>query len=153
MLLWRAVDVRSYASFTSRAARSSWTPEERLFCPVLSEWLARSTADDRSRRLAPQGSFVVSFSIDDPYASGFEPHTVRREHEELWVPAEQLWELNEHIEGPIRLVSASFGAGYRGHVPSRFGMRRKRDEQFCSCRCFHNTPDFRCESGQSPPCS
>lgn len=54
-----------------------------------------------------------------------------KEHEELWVPAEELAEFNSHIEGRIEVVGAHFGEDYRGDVPDAGGLRGKdAHEQF-----------------------
>ena len=50
------------------------------------------------------GGFVTRFVVDDVYVSRFERQVVgSREHEELWVPAEELAEFNSRIEGRIEV--------------------------------------------------
>jgi hypothetical protein len=69
---------------------------------------------------------VTRFFVPDDYSSRFERHVVgAKQHEELWVPAEQLAELNAHIEGPIEVTRAFFGDEYRGQIPEGFGLRGK----------------------------
>lgn len=78
------------------------------------------------------GGFVTRFVVDDVYVSRFERQVVgSREHEELWVPAEELAEFNSRIEGRIEVIGAHFGEGYRGEVPDAAGLRgRDAHEQF-----------------------
>jgi hypothetical protein len=69
---------------------------------------------------------VTRFSVADEYASKFERQVVgAKEHEELWVPAEELAEFNAHIGGTIEVTRAFFGDDYGGHVPDGFGLRGK----------------------------
>jgi hypothetical protein len=148
MIYWYAAGVQELRLIYQSKMRSFPAPDQRIFCPVLNEWHARSIAEDTSRRHDPYGSFVLRFRVDDAYASTLEPHTVRREHEELWIMTEQIGELNEHLESRIELVAASFGPSFRGHIPDRFGLRdMDATQQFVELvrmlpqRAF----DFRCE--------
>jgi hypothetical protein len=60
----------------------------------------------------------------DDYAARFTPQMVGgRLHRELWVPAEDLETFNSKMSGPIMVERAFFGAGFRGHVPEKFGLR------------------------------
>jgi hypothetical protein len=48
---------------------------------------------------------VTAFEVDAEYVARFEVRQVGgREHQEPWVPAEELAEFNEHIVGAIRVV-------------------------------------------------
>ncbi len=69
---------------------------------------------------------MTRFDITDAYAARFEPHIVgARQHEELWVPAEELEEFNQHIVGKVAVIEAYFGEGFRGYIPERFGLKGK----------------------------
>ena len=49
--------------------------------------------------------YVVRFAIDDDYLAHFAVQNVGdAQHNELWVPAEQLAEFNAHITGPIEVT-------------------------------------------------
>jgi hypothetical protein len=55
---------------------------------------------------------------DDAYASRFERRIVgARQHEELWVPAEELATFNTHLRVAIAVVSGFFGARFAGDPP------------------------------------
>jgi hypothetical protein len=84
-------------------------PEQPIFYPVLNEEYARQIASRWN--LAHSGAgYVTAFEIDAEYAAGFEVRRVGgKEHEELWVPAEQLEEFNNYIVGVIRVVQSYEG--------------------------------------------
>jgi len=72
-----------------------------------------------------------------------------REHEELWVPAEELDEFNSHIERPIDVDAAYFGNGFIGLISEPFGLRGKDAvEQFICLRVTADDSgmDFYCET-------
>jgi hypothetical protein len=73
-----------------------------------------------------RAGYVTEFEVEDGYASRFEPHNVgSHEHEQLWVPAEELATFNMHILGTIRVIEAYFGADFTGYIPERFGLKGK----------------------------
>lgn len=61
---------------------------------------------------------MTRFAIDDAYAASLPVQTVGADiHQELWIPAEQLDAFNGQIVGPIVVIGAHFGEGFRGLVP------------------------------------
>ncbi len=93
-------------------------PEQPIFYPVTNEPYAQQIARDWNTKSGSLVGFTTRFSVADAYASRFERKVVgAREHEERWVPAEDLAEFNAHITAPIDVIGAHFGEGYRGHVP------------------------------------
>jgi hypothetical protein len=55
---------------------------------------------------ASGSGFVTRFEIDKNYVQRFEVQNVGGpEHNELWVPAEDLPEFNKHIVGMIQVVA------------------------------------------------
>jgi hypothetical protein len=107
-------------------------PEQPIFYPVLNAPYAIKIARDWNTKNEMRAGYVTEFEVEDDYVSRFEPHIVgSREHEELWVPAEELAEFNSHIRGKIRVIEAYFGDGYTGYIPERFGLAGKNaSEQF-----------------------
>jgi hypothetical protein len=79
-----------------------------------------------------RAGYVTEFEVEDTYASRFEPHIVgSREHEELWVPAEELAAFNTHIQGKICVTEAYFGDGFTGLVGEEINfVGRDAIEQF-----------------------
>ena|SRR5215217_2559370 len=86
-------------------------PEQPIFYPVTNEAYATKIARDWNTRHGSKQGFVTRFNVDADYVSRFELQIVGgREHEELWVPAEELPEFNAHIAGRIEVI-ASFKEG------------------------------------------
>ena len=79
-------------------------PEQPIFYPVLNEPYAAEIAQRWNVRDSGAG-YVTAFEVDTGYVARFEVRRVGGpEHLELWVPAEELAELNRHIVGRIRVV-------------------------------------------------
>jgi hypothetical protein len=101
-------------------------PDQPIFYPVTNDAYAKQIARDWNTKSGTLAGFVTRFSVDDAYVQRFERRVVgAKEHEELWVPAEELDEFNAHIEGQIDVIAAYFGHPYQGDVPEGFGLRRK----------------------------
>ncbi|MEY3441747.1 MAG: hypothetical protein RLZZ519_28 [Bacteroidota bacterium] len=86
--------------------RLEWQP---IFYPVLNETYAIEIA--RNWNVKESGSvFVTRFAVDTDYLARFEVQNVGGfQHNELWVPAEELEEFNRHIVGLIE-VTQTFSA-------------------------------------------
>ncbi|MBT9394610.1 hypothetical protein KLP40_15670 [Hymenobacter sp. NST-14] len=85
-------------------------PEQPIFYPVLNEQYAAQIARDWNVPYYGVG-YVLRFAVDADYAAQFPVQNVGgREHDELWVPAEELAEFNRQIVGRIEVV-AIFQAG------------------------------------------
>ncbi len=99
-------------------------PEQTIFYPVTNFPYAATIAREWNTR-GPAGiGYVTCFAVDTPYSSQFERHVVGgREHEELWIPADDLQVFNDHIVGPITVVAAFFAPDATGSVPTDFGLR------------------------------
>jgi hypothetical protein len=79
-------------------------PEQPIFYPVTNEQYAAHIARDWNVPYYGVG-YVLSFAVDAEYASRFPVQNVGGpEHDELWVPAEDLDEFNRHIVGPIKVI-------------------------------------------------
>ena len=79
-----------------------------IFYPVLNQAYATKIARDWNTKDPASGyvGYVLQFAVDSDYAERFEHHRVGGAGiDELWVPAEQLDEFNDHIVGPIAVVS------------------------------------------------
>jgi putative RNA 2'-phosphotransferase len=82
-------------------------PEQPIFYPVTNEPYAIQIARDWNVKASGSG-YVTKFHVDTEYLKRFPIQQVGgREHTELWVPAEELDEFNQHIVGPI-LVTQIF---------------------------------------------
>ena len=82
-------------------------PEQPIFYPVLNEEYAAQISRDWNVPYYGVG-YVVRFAVDSTYLAQFAVENVGdAQHNELWVPAEQLAEFNQHIDGLIE-VTAEF---------------------------------------------
>lgn len=88
-------------------------PEQPFFYPVLNEAYAVQIARDWNMRHSAEGvGYVTRFRVQSGYLASFPAQTVgSREHQELWVPAEQLDEFNFNIVGPIEVIADYREAG------------------------------------------
>lgn len=81
-------------------------PHQPIFYPVLNEAYATQIARDWNVPESGAG-YVTCFELDAEFAARYHVRTVGAEiHQELWVPAEELPELNRHIVGAIRVIAS-----------------------------------------------
>lgn len=95
-------------------------PEQPIFYPVLNQEYAEQIASQWNATSAQSGyaGFVTAFEIETSYVAHFKAHTVgSSQHRELWIPAEELEDFNQHLVGPIRLLNAYYGDRYAGPTP------------------------------------
>ena len=101
----RELELIRESGFSAFPPRLSFQP---IFYPVLNEEYATRIARDWNTKDAASGhvGYVLRFDVDADYISRFEPQRVGGAGiDELWVPADELDELNRHIVGRIELVS------------------------------------------------
>jgi hypothetical protein len=81
-------------------------PEQPIFYPVTNEAYAVQIARDwNTRHNADRKGYVTRFALPAAYLSRFDRKIVgAAEHEELWVPAEELDQFNAQIVGPIEVI-------------------------------------------------
>jgi hypothetical protein len=88
-------------------------PDQPIFYPVMNEEYAIQIARDWNVPASGSG-FVTRFAVDADYLSSFTEQVVGGAmHRELWVPAEELEEFNQHIIGLIE-VTHSFPTSPKG---------------------------------------
>jgi len=80
-------------------------PEQRIFYPVLNEAYARQIA--REWNVPASGSgYVTRFALLADFAARYPIQKVGSSvHEELWIPAEDLAEMNRNIVGRIEVIA------------------------------------------------
>ena len=82
-------------------------PDQPIFYPVLNEEYAVQIARDWNVRASGAG-FVTRFHVKTAFLAKYPAHVVGGKiHAELWIPAEELPELNRNIVGLIE-VTAEF---------------------------------------------
>lgn len=94
------IEASGFAAFPPRL------PEQPIFYPVTNEDYACQIARDWNTKFNDDKiGYVTRFSLPPDYLSQFERKIVGgAEHEELWVPAEQLEEFNSNIIGKIEVI-------------------------------------------------
>lgn len=80
-------------------------PDQPIFYPVLNEEYARQIAREWNVPASGAG-YVVRFALNKSFADRYPARTVGASvHQELWVPAEELPELNRNIVGKLEMVA------------------------------------------------
>lgn len=85
--------------------RLAWQP---IFYPVLNEAYAVEIARDWNTQDAASGhaGFVTRFAVRAEFLANHDVHVVgASRHQEYWIPAEKLSELNANIVGPIEVIA------------------------------------------------
>ena len=94
----KLIEALEYKGFPERL------PEQPFFYPVMNEEYAIQITRDWNVPAYGVG-YVTRFEVDSDYLSQFEVQNVGGfEHNELWVPAEQMQEFNDHIIGLIEVT-------------------------------------------------
>lgn len=97
------------ADFKSFPPRLSWQP---IFYPVLNQEYAEQIAFEWNTHDEASGycGIVTKFRISESVFQKYEPQNVGgTNHDELWVPAEELETFNENIYGKIEIVKTFLG--------------------------------------------
>lgn len=103
--LWRPTGPTELALVRDSDWRS-WPPrlpDQPIFYPVMNRWYATKIAREWNVPSSGAG-FVTSFDVESEFLRRYEVQRVGgRDVLELWIPAEELAELNRHIVGTIRV--------------------------------------------------
>jgi hypothetical protein len=134
MILYRPVGLQELALIYDSGMKAfpARLPQQPIFYPVLQIEYARQTASDWNAKNGQFAGYVTQFKVEEDYISQFDTHIVgSSEHEEYWIPAEEMEEFNRHIVGHIKVLEAHFGKAFEGFVPKAFGLQGKNAvEQF-----------------------
>lgn len=80
-------------------------PEQPIFYPVLNEEYARQIARDWNVQASGSGC-VTRFAVRTDFATKYPVQKVGNSiHQELWIPAEHLAEMNRNIVGLIAVIA------------------------------------------------
>ncbi len=94
----RLIEASGWRAFPPRL------PDQPIFYPVLNEGYAVQIARDWNVPASGAG-FVTRFEVNAEFVKRYPRKIVGgREHEELWVPAEELTEFNAQIVGLIEVT-------------------------------------------------
>jgi hypothetical protein len=105
--LFRPVGPRELSLIASSGYREfpPRLPEQPIFYPVLNEEYARQIARDWNVKASGAG-YVTRFMLQKAFASRYSIQTVGSSiHQELWIPAEDVSEMNKNIVGLIQIIA------------------------------------------------
>lgn len=108
------LDLIKASNFNVFPPRLYWQP---IFYPVLDYGYACSIAKEWNTNDDANGNvgYVTAFEIPLDYFNRFEVQNVgARNHNELWVPAEELENFNSKIIDGIKIINAFYGEKYAG---------------------------------------
>lgn len=119
MILYRPVGLEELRLIAEAGYRAfpPRLPDQPIFYPVLNLEYARQIARDWNTKSPSYVGFVTRFEVEDGFASRYPVQVAgARQHQELWVPAEDLAELNRHIVGRIEVVESYAGPEFEGRL-------------------------------------
>jgi hypothetical protein len=105
--LYRPVGPRELELIAGSGFREfpSRLPEQPIFYPVLNEEYARQIARDWNVKASGAG-FVTRFAVRSAFVAKYPPQKVGGSiHVELWIPAEDLHEMNRNLVGLIKVIA------------------------------------------------
>ena len=107
----RLIAASGYRAFPPRLV------DQPIFYPVMNFEYAEQIARDWNTKRNSFAGFVTQFEVDGEYAKRFPVQVVGgRQHQELWVPAEELDEFNSHIIGQIAVAASYYGEQFVGEI-------------------------------------
>jgi hypothetical protein len=106
-ILYRPVGAKELALIAASGLREfpPRLPEQPIFYPVLNEEYARQIA--REWNVPASGSgYVTRFAVRKEFLARYQEQQVGAfVHRELWIPAEELAEMNRNIVGLIEVIA------------------------------------------------
>ena len=106
-ILYRPVGPKELALIAASGHREfpPRLPGQPIFYPVLNEEYARQIARDWNVPASGAG-YVTRFAVRNEFVARYPIHTVGGSvHKELWIPAEDLAEMNRNIVGLIEVIA------------------------------------------------
>ena len=106
-ILYRPVGPKELALIAASGHREfpPRLPGQPIFYPVLNEEYARQIARDWNVPASGAG-YVTRFAVRNEFVARYPIHTVGGSvHKELWIPAEDLVEMNRNIVGLIEVIA------------------------------------------------
>lgn len=110
----KELDLIKESNFKRFPPRLDWQP---IFYPVLDYDYACTIARDWNTNDEANGNvgYVTRFEIPKDYADSFDVQNVGAyNHNEYWVPSEELNNFNDKIINGIEIVKAYYGANFKG---------------------------------------
>jgi hypothetical protein len=106
-ILYRPVGPKELALIAASGFREfpPRLPQQPIFYPVLNEEYARQIARDWNVKDSGAG-YVTRFAVRKAFLAKYQTQKVGSSiHQELWIPAENLAELNQNIVGEIEVIA------------------------------------------------
>lgn len=100
----KELDLVRESNFTAFPPR---LPEQPIFYPVLNEPYAAQIAREwNAKHEEGKVGYVTRFYVKTEFLRRYEIQTVGgSEHQEYWIPSEELAEFNRNIVGPIEIIA------------------------------------------------
>ncbi len=101
----KELDLIQESGYTAFPPRLFFQP---IFYPVINEEYATQIARDWNTKDKASGyvGYVTRFCVRTEYLARYEVHTVGGvQHQEYWIPAEDLAEFNHNIVGQIEVIA------------------------------------------------
>src|SRR5882724_2119651 len=105
-ILYRPVGPQELAPIAASSYRAfpPRRPEQPVFYPVLNEEYARQIARDWNLKDSGAG-YVTRFGVKTEFLAQYPEQQVGAAmHRELWIPADELGEMNQNIVGLIEVI-------------------------------------------------
>src|SRR5690242_5344684 len=109
----KEMDLIRESGFKKFPPRLEWQP---IFYPVMNQQYAEQIARqwNTEDEFSGYAGYVLAFDLPEAYISKYPVQNVGGEiHNELWVPAGELEEFNNQIQGLIRIVHTFYGQKYK----------------------------------------
>jgi hypothetical protein len=106
-ILYRPVGPKELALIAASGYREfpPRLPEQPIFYPVLNEEYARQIAREWNAKDSGAG-YVTKFAVRTKFLARYEQQQVGAAiHRELWIPSEELAEMNRNIVGFIEVIA------------------------------------------------
>jgi len=109
-------------------------PEQPIFYPVLNFEYAEQIARDWNTKSHSFAGFVTQFAVEQTYVEQFAVQTVGSKiHQELWIPAEELEQFNNHILGKIAIAVAYYGENFRAEIDPATNLPTSISHKYTAC--------------------
>jgi hypothetical protein len=112
----REMELISQSNYTKFPPRLDWQP---IFYPVMNQEYAEQIAREwnTSDEFSGYIGIVTSFEVNEEYIRQFDVQNVGdKNHNELWIPSEELDKFNDNIVVDIKIINAFFGNNYEPSI-------------------------------------
>jgi len=109
----REMELIEESNFSAFPPRLEWQP---IFYPVMNQEYAEQIAKEWNTPDAFSGycGIVTAFEVESKYLEQFEVQNVGdANHNELWIPSEELENFNQKIVGEIKIVKVFYGVQFQ----------------------------------------